>query len=59
MAVFCGTVKLYGDRTDLQCTIIEPPEPLNLYMYRCSPKFELEPLKQMLEEKYVYGLLVL
>jgi peptide chain release factor subunit 1 len=59
MAVFCGTVKLYGDRTDLQCTVIEPPEPLNLYMYRCSSKFELEPLKQMLEEKYVYGLLVL
>jgi len=59
MAVFCGTVQLYGDRTDLQCTIIEPPEPLNLYMYRCSSKFELEPLRQMLEEKFVYGLLVL
>jgi peptide chain release factor subunit 1 len=59
MAIFCGTVKLYGDRTDLQCTVIEPPEPLNLYMYRCSSNFELEPLKQMLEEKYVYGLLVL
>ena len=59
MAVFCGTIKLYGDRTDLQCTVIEPPEPLNLYMYRCSSNFELEPLKQMLEEKYVYGLLVL
>ena len=51
MAVFCGTIKLYGDRTDLQCTVIEPPEPLNLYMYRCSSNFELEPLKQMLEEK--------
>jgi peptide chain release factor subunit 1 len=59
MAVFCGTVQLYGDRTDLQCTIIEPPEPLNLSMYRCSSKFELEPLRQMLEEKFVYGLLVL
>jgi peptide chain release factor subunit 1 len=59
MAVFCGTVQLYGDRTDLQCTIIEPPEPLNLYMYRCSSKFELEPLQQMLEEKNIYGLLVL
>ena len=59
LAVFCGTVRLYGDRTDLQCTIIEPPEPLNLYMYRCSSNFELDPLKQMLEEKYVYGLLVL
>src|SRR5512136_2381973 len=59
LAVFCGTVKLYGDRTDLQCTIVEPPDPLNLYMYRCSSNFELDPLKQMLEEKYVYGLLVL
>src|SRR5512136_352776 len=59
LAVFCGTVKLYGDRTDLQCTIVEPPEPLNLYMYRCSSNFELEPLKEMLEEKNVYGLLVL
>ena len=59
LAIFCGTVKLYGDRTDLQCTIVEPPEPLNLYMYRCSSNFELDPLKQMLEEKYVYGLLVL
>jgi peptide chain release factor subunit 1 len=28
-------------------------------MYRCSSNFELDPLKQMLEEKYVYGLLVL
>jgi peptide chain release factor subunit 1 len=59
MAVFCGTIQLGGDRTDLECTIIEPPEPLNLYMYRCSSNFELEPLRQMLEEKNIYGLLVL
>ena len=59
MAIFCGTIKLGGDRTDLQCTIIEPPEPLNLYMYRCSSSFELEPLKAMLVEKEVYGLIVI
>ncbi|HUU75322.1 MAG TPA: peptide chain release factor aRF-1 [Methanoregulaceae archaeon] len=59
MAVFCGTIQLGGDRTDLECTIIEPPEPLNLYMYRCSSNFELEPLREMLEEKHIYGLLVL
>src|SRR5512137_2751164 len=59
LAVFCGTVNTYGDRNDLQCTIIEPTENLNLFMYRCSSNFELEPLLQMLEEKYVYGLLVL
>ncbi|NYT04835.1 MAG: peptide chain release factor 1 [Methanomicrobiales archaeon] len=59
MAVFCGTIKLGGDRTDLECTIIEPPEPLGLYMYRCSSNFELEPLLQMLHEKEVYGLIVI
>lgn len=59
MAVFCGTVSTVGDRTDLQCEIVYPPEPINLYMYRCSSNFELEPLKQMLEEKQVYGLLVI
>jgi peptide chain release factor subunit 1 len=59
MAVFCGTVLLGGDRSDLECIIVDPPEPLNLYMYRCSSKFELEPLLEMLEEKDIYGLLVL
>jgi len=59
IAIFCGTIQLGGDRSDLECTIIEPPEPVNLYMYRCSSVFELEPLKQMLEEKNIYGLLVL
>jgi peptide chain release factor subunit 1 len=59
MAIFCGSIKTGGDRTDLQCTIIEPPEPLGLYMYRCSSNFELEPLLQMLEEKSVYGLIVI
>ncbi len=59
MAVFCGTINIGGDRTDLDCEIIEPPEPLNTYMYRCSSSFELEPLEQMLGEKEVYGLIVL
>ncbi|MDD3574785.1 peptide chain release factor aRF-1 [Methanospirillum sp.] len=59
IAVFCGAVNKHGDRQDLECDIVNPPEPLNLYLYRCSSKFELDPLREMLEEKYVYGLLVL
>lgn len=59
LAIFCGTINVGGDRTDLQCEIIEPLEPLNTYMYRCSSTFELEPLQQMLEEKEVYGLIVI
>jgi peptide chain release factor subunit 1 len=42
-----------------RCTIIEPPEPLTLYLYRRGTNFELEPLKQMLDAKNVFGLLVL
>ena len=59
MAIFCGSIKLGGDKTNLDCTIIEPPDVIPLYMYRCSSKFELEPLQQMLVEKEVYGLIVI
>jgi peptide chain release factor subunit 1 len=58
LALFCGAAS-EETGTDRRCTIIEPPEPLALYLYRRSTKFELEPLRQMLEAKNVYGLLVL
>ena len=57
LAFFCQDSEKPG--SDHRCTILEPPEPLAIYLYRCSAKFELEPLKQMLETKKVYGLLVL
>jgi peptide chain release factor subunit 1 (aeRF-1) len=59
MAVFSGAVNIGGDRSTFETIIVEPPEPLGTYMYRCSSNFELEPLRLMLEEKFVYGLLVL
>jgi len=59
LAIFCGAISEEETGTDYSCTIIEPPEPLTLYLYRRSTKFELEPLRQMLEGKNVYGLLVL
>ncbi|MGB4578263.1 MAG: peptide chain release factor aRF-1 [Methanoculleus sp.] len=59
MAVFCGTINIGGDRTSLECEIIEPPEPLNIYTYRCSSTFEIEPLQERLGEKEVYGRIVI
>lgn len=59
LAIFCGAIKAGGDRTNMDCTIIEPPDVVPLYMYRCSSRFELEPMEQMLVEKEVYGLLVI
>ena len=57
LAFFCQASERAG--SDHRCTILEPPEPLTIYLYRCSTKFELEPLKQMMEAKNIYGLLVL
>lgn len=59
LAIFCGKNQSVVDGADLPCTIIEPVEPLNIYLYRCAPTFDVEPLKQMLDAKNVYGLLVL
>ena len=59
MAVFCGAINVGGDKTDLESIIVEPPEAIRTYSYRCSSSFELEPLKAMLDDKFVYGLLVI
>ena len=59
MAVFCGAINVGGDKTDLESIIVEPPEVISTYSYRCSSSFELEPLKAMLDDKFVYGLLVI
>jgi len=58
LAFFCAAPP-EGNGSVRCCIIIEPPEPLVQYLYRRSAKFELEPLRQMLEVKNVYGLLVL
>lgn len=59
MAVFCGAINIGGDKTDLESIIVEPPEPIKTYSYRCSSSFELETLKDMLDDRVVHGLLVL
>ncbi|HJJ56198.1 MAG TPA: peptide chain release factor aRF-1 [Methanocorpusculum sp.] len=59
MAVFCGAINIGGDKTNLETIIVEPPEAIHTYSYRCSSNFELEPLKAMLDDKFVYGLLVI
>ena len=59
MVIFCGTIQLGGDKTDMKTIIIEPPEPITSYSYQCSSEFYIEPLKDMLKDKKTYELLVL
>lgn len=54
LAVFCGNIN-----GELRIWAIEPPEPLNIRVYRCDKEFVLDPLKEMVEPKKTYGLIVL
>lgn len=56
---FTGAVDVGADKTNMETTIIKPPQPLTIYKYHCDSSFFLEPLEGMLKEAKTYGLLVL
>ncbi len=56
---FTGAVDVGANKTSMETTIIEPPQPIVTYRYHCDSRFYLEPLESMLKERKTYGLLVL
>ena len=59
VALFVGSKAVGADKDEAVTFIVEPPEPLNTYLYRCDSTFFLDPLLQMVHEPDVWGLLVL
>jgi len=59
LAIFSGNVAEREGKTDIRVWAIEPPEPINVRIYRCDQTFLLDPLKEMIETKDIYGLIVL
>lgn len=59
LVFFVGHVAKTGDQTEMVAHVIEPPEPVPTFYYRCDSSFYLEPLEAMLEEKRSYGLVVI
>lgn len=51
-----GLVCFSGDG---DVTVLEPPDPVGVYLYRCESKFVLEPLEAMAESKQLFGLVVM
>lgn len=59
LVIFCGAIPQNGAGSEkIETYIIEPPEPIPIYYYRCDQRFHLEPLLEMLREKGSYGILV-
>jgi len=59
LMIFCGNVSTKPGVADIKLWSLEPPQKLSVKVYRCDQVFILNPLKEMVREKEVYGLIVL
>ncbi|MFC7201243.1 peptide chain release factor aRF-1 [Halospeciosus flavus] len=60
MVLFSGAVDTGGGRTDMVTEVLEnPPQSVESFRYHCDSEFLTEPLEHMLEDKGLYGLIVL
>ena len=57
LAIFCGNVSDKEGVSDIELWAVEPKEPLKTRLYRCDQVFVLDPLKEMVREREVYGLI--
>jgi peptide chain release factor subunit 1 len=58
VAFFAGNVSETEGRPDIKIWEVVPPQPIESRHYRCDKEFVLEPLKQMIVDDRVYGLIV-
>ena len=60
IVLFSGAVDTGGGRSDMVTKVLEsPPQPIQSFRYHCDSAFLTEPLKGMLADKGLYGLVVL
>ena len=60
MVIFSGAIDSGGGRTEMITRTLEsPPDPVESFRYHCDSAFLTEPLEHMLEDKGLFGLVVL
>jgi len=59
VAFFAGNVSDTEGRPDIELWEVVPPQTIESRRYRCDKEFVLEPLKQMIVDDRVYGLIAL
>ena len=60
LVIFCGAIPQNGEGSEkIETYVIEPPEPIRVYLYRCDARFHTEYLQEMLREKETYGILLI
>ncbi|MEJ2240690.1 MAG: peptide chain release factor aRF-1 [Candidatus Bathyarchaeota archaeon] len=60
LVLFCGAIPQNGPGSEkIELYIITPPEPIQIYLYRCDARFHTEHLQEFLKEKETFGIIVL
>ncbi|MCK5322135.1 MAG: peptide chain release factor aRF-1, partial [Candidatus Aenigmarchaeota archaeon] len=59
LCIYSGNISEKIGEQNVQIWCFEPSELLNKKIYRCDKTFILEPLRDMVEEKEIYGLLTI
>ena len=59
LVFFVGHRSTSADQTQMVQYVLEPPDPVLTFIYRCDSGFFTEPIEQMLEHKDSYGLIVI
>lgn len=59
LVIFCGNVSKTEGQPEIKLWSVEPPQPLAQKIYWCDQNFVLDPLKDMIREREVYGLIVI
>ena len=59
LVIFCGAIPQSGPGSEkMETYVIVPPEPINIYLYRCDSRFHIEYLKDLIKEKETYGVIL-
>ena len=59
LVIFCGAIPQNGAGSErIETYVIMPPEPINIYLYRCNSRFHTDHLQELLRENETYGILV-
>ena len=59
LCIYSGNVSENEGVSDIKLWMFEPPESINLRTYRCEQTFLLDHLKEIVEEKEIYGLVTI
>jgi peptide chain release factor subunit 1 len=59
LAIFSGNISEKDNVDNCQVFYIEPPEPINIKLYRCDQRFILDPLKELASNETTFGLIAI